>query len=268
MGSPDTEPRRDDTPHTPSHGHDLAPFPGQRELIAAAQAGDPGARRRMVEANVRLVHAIVRRFSSRLYGTGVGDAEDLFQVGCLGLLKAVNGFDVNRPVRFSTYAVPVIVGELRRYLREQHPVRVSRGLRDVGLRVSACREQLSQAWGRSPSVEEVSRALGMSREEVAAAEGALQAPDSLDRLAEEGGAGGMPSPEGAAGGDDPVSHVVESYALRQALAGMEPWERQLVALRYFGGRSQTEVARMLGVSQAHVSRAERRILRRLRDLLT
>src|SRR5690606_25175721 len=162
----------------------------------------------------------------------------------------------------------VIVGELRRYLREQHPVRVSRGLRNVGLRVSACREQLSQAWGRSPSVEEMSRALGLSREEIAAAEGALQAPDSLDRLADEGGAGGMPSPEAAAGGDGPMSGLVESYALRQALAGMEPWEQQLVALRYFAHRSQTEVARILGVSQAHVSRAERRILQRLRNLLT
>src|SRR5690606_9100909 len=185
MAVPDTAPRREGTPHAP----DAPGTPGPRELIAAAQAGDPEARRRMVEANMRLVHAIVRRFTSRLHGGAAGAAEDLFQVGCLGLLKAVDGFDVSRPVRFSTYAVPVIVGELRRYLREQHPVRVSRGLRDVGMRVAACRQQLSQAWGRSPSVEEVSSALGLSREEVAAAESALQPPESLDRLAEEGRAG-------------------------------------------------------------------------------
>lgn len=264
MAVPDTAPRREGTPHAP----DAPGTPGPRELIAAAQAGDPEARRRMVEANMRLVHAIVRRFTSRLHGGAAGDAEDLFQVGCLGLLKALDGFDVSRPVRFSTYAVPVIVGELRRYLREQHPVRVSRGLRDVGMRVAACRQQLSQAWGRSPSVEEVSSALGLSREEVAAAESALQPPESLDRLAEEGRAGVPGSGEAAASEDEGISGLVESYALRQALAGMEPWERQLVALRYLGHHSQTEVARALGVSQAHVSRAERRILQRLRHLLT
>lgn len=251
------------------------PSPAQRpagdasslELLAAAQRGDAAAEERFVAANVRLVQSIVMKFLPLLRpGRGI-DLDDLFQVGCLGLLKAMRGFDLERSVRFSTYAVPVIAGEIRRCLREQHPVRVSRGLHDLAVRVLHCRDQLAQQWGRSPSVEEVAGELGISREEVAAALGAVQPPVSLEAAVEpDGGEGGALL---TVSDDEPhdVGALVDSIALRQLLAGMEEQDRRLVTMRFVDGCSQTAVAAALGVSQAYVSRRERRILARLRRLL-
>lgn len=242
--------------------------PPSLELLAAAQRGDAAARDRFVASNVRLVQSIVMKFVPFLRpGRGI-DADDLFQVGCLGLLKAMEGFDLARNVRFSTYAVPVIAGEIRRCLREQHPVRVSRGLHALAVKVLDCRDRLAQQWGRSPSVEEVAQQLGVPREEVAAALGAVQPPVPLDGAVEpDGGDGGaFVSSQGAAEWHD-VGALVDSIALRQILEGMEEADRRLMTMRYVDGCSQTAVAAALGVSQAYVSRRERRILARLRRLL-
>lgn len=252
-------------------GRDTAPLEpvAQRALLEAAQRGDPDAQKRLVEANLRLVGSIVRRFAHRTAGWGDGtiDTDDLFQAGCIGLLKAIQNFDLERPVRFSTYAVPVIMGEIRRHLRDHQPVKVGRTLRDLALRVEACRDRLAQERGRPPTPGEIASELGLDREEVVAVEGALSRPESLDR-AVEGEEGGAPSLHHLLGeGDAGFSSVVENLALRQALARMEGWERRLVAMRFFEQRPQSDVARALGVSQAYVSRAERRILARLRRSL-
>src|SRR5690606_14585241 len=190
-------------------------------LLARAQAGDPGAREAAVRANLGLVRAAARR----LQRPGV-EYDDLFQAGCIGLLKAVDGFDPRRGVRFSTYAVPVIIGEMRRWAREQHPVRLPRGLADVRRRALACRAPLAEP---PPGA------------------GADAAP-LAQRLPADGG----------------EERLVENAALKAALAQLADWERRLILLRFFEGFSQAETARALGVSQPHVSRTERRLLRRFR----
>lgn len=233
------------------------------EWTAFTQQGDPEARRRLIEANLRLVHSIVRRFNHRW-----GDPDDLFQVGCIGLMKAIDGFDPRRGVRFSTYAVPVIIGEIRRHFREQSSIRVSRGLRALGQRVEETQRRLSQELGRSPSVDEIAKRLEIPPEEVAAAQEANRPPESLDQVAASPDGEGLSLYDQLGDAAPELARLVDSLALRQALQALPGWERRLVALRYLQRRSQSETARELGVSQAHVSRAERRILAQLRERLS
>ncbi len=179
-------------------------------------------------------------------------------------MKAVDGFDLRYAVRFSTYAVPVIMGEIRQYMRAQHPVRLPRKLDDMRRQVAACRETLTNRWSREPTIGEIAEELGRRAEDVVAA---LEADLPVASLDEPVGAG-----EGESivlgdriAADGGQERMIENAALRVALAGLEEWERRLVVLRFFEEHSQTETARLLGVSQAHVSRMERRILRRFRD---
>jgi len=237
------------------------PFSPERSgrLLARAQAGDPGAREAAVRANLGLVRAAARR----LQRPGV-EYDDLFQAGCIGLLKAVDGFDPRRGVRFSTYAVPVIIGEMRRWAREQHPVRLPRGLADVRRRALACREALAQRLSREPAVGEIAGELQVSPEDVAEALAAERPVASLDEPPPGAGADAAPLAQRlpADGGEE---RLVENAALKAALAQLADWERRLILLRFFEGFSQAETARALGVSQPHVSRTERRLLRRFRD---
>lgn len=230
-----------------------------RAWLSLAQAGDASARDHLVHSNMRLVASVARRFQR----PGI-DFDDIFQVGCIGLVKAVDRFDLNFDVRFSTYAVPVIIGEIRQFLRDQHPVRLGRKMQTMTHQVAACRESLLQRLARQPTVGEIAQELSIGPEEVVAALEAGLPVASLDEPAFENDGDPVPLGDRIAATDD-HERFIENAALKDALAGLEPWERRLVILRFFEEKSQMETAKELGVSQAHVSRTERRILAQFRD---
>lgn len=231
-----------------------------RELIARAQQGETSARERLVEANLRLVMSVARRFLGR-----GRELDDLFQVGCLGLMRAIERFDLRYEVSFSTYAVPLIVGEIQRHLREDQPIKVSRSLRMLAGRVMEARERLSHELGRSPTAAEVAQRLGVSTEEVVAALDAAAPVASLDEAVDDGEGEGSPLIDRVRAEEEAPARI-EHIALRQVLQALRDEERQFVVARYVRRLSQTELAHLLGCSQAHVSRMERKILDRLRRL--
>ncbi len=231
-----------------------------RELAKRIGTGDANAREELVSRNLRLVMSIVSRFLER-----TADPEDLFQVGCLGLLHAADRFDVTLGTRFSTYAVPVIMGEIRRHLRDAGSVKVGRALRERASRVEATRARLRSALGREPTVEEVASETGLSREEVVETQEALQPVASLS----EPVSGDSPGPlEGQLAAEGSFADDrVESIALQQAMERLRPSERAVLKMRFFDEMKQTDVARRLGISQPQVSKIEQRALRRLRQEL-
>ncbi|MDD4517250.1 MAG: SigB/SigF/SigG family RNA polymerase sigma factor [Limnochordia bacterium] len=232
-----------------------------RQLLEDSQAGDPVARERLVHHNLRLVMSIVQRFVHR-----GKNAEDLYQIGCVGLLKAIDGFDLERQVQFSTYAVPRIVGEIKHYLREDQPIRVSRSMRQLAMTARALQEKMTQESGASPTPAELAEVLEVSKEELVAALESIQAPMSLQEPIVEGEDSSILL-------EDRLSNEVEdeqwvdNIALREALGRLSPRMRQLVILRFIQDKTQTEAAGELELSQAQVSRLEKQVLYQLRDLL-
>lgn len=224
------------------------------ELLEEARKGDNRACERILEENAGLIWGIVRRY----YGRGV-DPEDLYQLGCLGFLKAVRGFDPSFGCQFSTYAVPKIAGEIRRFLRDDGTVKVSRGLKERGTAVRLARDKLSHALGREPTLSELSRETGLSPEDIAAAEEAGLPVTSLQTETGDG-----LTLESALGGESFEEAVVEREALRGAIASLPERERQVILLRYYRSFTQEKCARVLGVSQVQVSRIERRAVGHLR----
>ena len=234
----------------------------KRELLARAHAGDAAAREQMVEGNLRLVLSVVQRFAQR--GENL---DDLFQVGCIGLIKAIDNFDITQPVRFSTYGVPMIVGEIRRYLRDNSAVRVSRSLRDTAYRVLQARERLLRQSQREPTVEQLARELDIPREEVVLAMDAIVDPVSLYE------------PIYSEGGDtvcvmDQVSDRrctdegwIQHIALKDAIGHLTPRERSILMLRFGQGKTQMEVSAEIGISQAQVSRLEKGAIRSIKKEL-
>lgn len=236
---------------------------GVRALLARAQSGDQEARAQLVQANQRLVRSIIGRFS------GAGrDPEDLFQLGCIGLLKAVDRFDLSYPVRFSTYAVPLILGEVRRHLRDDGLLRVSRALKGLGLAVTRTQEQLTRELGREPSLCEVAGALKVPLEEVVEALDSIRPLVSLQEPVFQGDGDPIYLSDQVADESERESAWLDRVALRQALAQLSDRDRQVLLLRYFRDKTQVEVARLLGVSQVQISRIERRALAQVRELLT
>ncbi len=229
-----------------------------RSLLLRAQAGDRTAAEQLLEENTGLIWSIVRRY----FGRGV-DSDDLFQLGCLGFLKAVSGFDVDYGTRFSTYAVPKISGEIRRFLRDDGAVKVSRGLKERSQHIRSARTSLEQRLGREPRLSELVKETGLSAEEIAAAETATSPLESLQRQSGEEGF----SLEKVLGDYAQEERLLESVSLKQALGRLPEREAQVVALRYFHGLTQDACARLLGISQVQVSRLERRALEALRALL-
>ena len=232
------------------------------KLIEMAHGGDKAARERLVMDNVGLVWSIVRRFTGRGCET-----EDLFQIGSIGLIKAIDKFDTSYEVRFSTYAVPMIAGEIKRFLRDDGMIKVSRSIKEMGARVSAARERLSGALGREPTLEELADLLGASREEVAASMEAgcqvesLYAPSGsgeennltiLDRVAEE---------------REDQEELLNRMVLGQLLKSLDKKQREIIVRRYFYNQTQTQIADSFGISQVQVSRMERRILKEMREKL-
>ena len=233
--------------------------PSGPALLEAAREGDHRACEQVLQENNGLIWSVVRRY----YGRGV-EPDDLYQLGCLGFLKAVRGFDPAYGTQFSTYAVPKIAGEIRRFLRDDGPVKVSRGLKEQGACVRGARAQLAARLGREPALSELAEETGLTPEEIAVAE---TAADPVISLQTETGDGGL-TVEGmlTAGGEE--EGLVERLTLRAALATLPEREQQVLALRYYRGMTQMNVARVLGVSQVQVSRLERRALERLRQEMT
>lgn len=224
------------------------------ELLRAAQEGDREACQQAVVENNGLIWSVVRRY----YGRGV-EPDDLYQLGCLGFLKAVQGFDFSYGTCFSTYAVPKIAGEIRRFLRDDGSVKVSRTIREQGQLLYTARERLRNQMGREPALSELAEVTGFSPEEIAQIELATCAPESLQQETAEG-----LTLEGMLGTEAPEESLVERIALREAIDRLPERERMIILLRYFRGMTQERTARVLGVSQVQVSRLERRGLERLR----
>lgn len=227
----------------------------QLELLRAAQAGDREACERAVTENSGLIWSIVRRY----YGRGV-EADDLYQLGCLGFLKAVQGFDFSYGTCFSTYAVPKIAGEIRRFLRDDGMLKVSRGLREQAQLLYTSRERLRQRLGREPALSELTEDTGLTPEEIARADLAADAPESLQQETADG-----LTLEGMLGTEAPEEAMVERIALREAIDQLPEKERMTILLRYFKSLTQEQTARVLGVSQVQISRLERRGLQHLRE---
>ena len=228
-------------------------------LLEAAQQGDNDACERLILENSGLIWSVARRY----YGRGV-DPEDLYQLGCLGFLKAVRGFDLSYGTQFSTYAVPKIAGEIRRFLRDDGTVKVSRSIKELAVSLRQARQDLSQRLGREPTVGELADATGVEPEEIAAAETAVQ---SVASLHSENGEDGF-TLESVLGSVGMEEELVEQLALRQAIEELPERERTVICLRFYKNLTQDRVSRVLGVSQVQVSRIERRAVSRLRDRLT
>lgn len=229
------------------------------ELIARAQSGDPSAAEQLVSENAGLIWAVARRFQGR--GT---ELEDLYQLGCLGFLKAVERFDPAFGTQFSTYAVPKISGEIRRFLRDDGAVKVSRGLKEQSAAIKAARSRLTLQLGREPGLSELSFETGLAPEEIAMAETATAATESIYRETGEEGF----TLENVLTDTESEERMVEKIALRQAIQTLPERERRVVSLRYFHGLTQQRTAQVLGISQVQVSRVERKALGLLRGKLT
>ena len=222
------------------------------ELLLKTQKGDEQARQKLIEGNLRLVLSVIQRFDKR------GESpDDLFQVGCIGLMKAIANFDPTKQVRFSTYGVPMIAGEVRRYLRDNAAIRVSRSIRDLAYRALQCKEMLTLRLGRDPSVEEVARELDMPLEEVSQAMDAVSAPVSLYDPVYSDGGDPLTVMDQVRDTKNTESVWMEHIALRDAFRALGEREKQILSLRFYDGKTQMEVAGVLGISQAQVSRLEK-----------
>lgn len=230
-----------------------------RELfVSLQQKGDRSAREKLVNGNLRLVLSVIQRFNNR--GEFV---DDLFQVGCIGLMKAIDNFDLSQNVKFSTYAVPMIIGEIRRYLRDNNPIRVSRSLRDIAYKALQVRDQLTNRNSREPTISEISNELNVPKEDIVFALDAIQDPVSLfEPIYQDGG--------------DPIYVVdqisdekskdvtwIEEIALREAMRKLNVREKMILSMRFFEGKTQMEVAEEIGISQAQVSRLEKSAIKQM-----
>lgn len=230
----------------------------QLRLLRLAQGGDAGATEQLICDNQALVWSIVKRYTGR-----GAEAEDLFQLGSIGLLKAIQGFDCAYGTKFSTYAVPKIAGEIRRFLRDDGTVKVSRTIKELGYRISAARQTLRQTLMRAPTVSELAEFLQVAPEEIASCETALLPTDSLQREIGEDGT----TLEQLLGDSCMEERVLESLSLREAMQQLDARARQVLLLRYFRGQTQQVCARQLGISQVQVSRLERKAIAALRQIL-
>ena len=236
----------------------------KRELMKRVREGDEEARREMICGNLRLVLSIVQRFAGRKE-----NPDDLFQVGCIGLIKAVDNFDIEKEVMFSTYAVPMIVGEVRRYLRDSASVRISRSVRDLAYKSLQARDELSATLDRDPTPDEIAAHLGVPREQVVNAMEAIIEPISLYEpvFSENGDSLYVIDQLSDTSRDSTDESWLENIALREAVRTLTPREQKIIHLRYYKDKTQMEIASEIGISQAQVSRVEKAALEKLRKQL-
>lgn len=233
------------------------------DLIVKAQSGDELARERLVSCNIGLVKCILKRFTNRGY-----EADDLFQLGCIGLIKAIDKFDTSYDVKFSTYAVPMIIGEIKRFLRDDGMIKVSRSLKQTCLKVKYAKEKLTNELDREPTIQEIADEIDMDKEEIVMAIDSNYQPEYLydvihqkdgsplfliDKIKDDGGEG--------------EEDILDTILLKELLNKLKPRDRQIIILRYFKDKTQVEVAKLLNISQVQVSRIEKRILEDLKNML-
>ena len=233
------------------------------EQIRQAHAGDKDARNRLVAENLGLVHTVTRRFEHRGH-----DREELFQIGCIGLIKAIDNFDATLGVKFSTYAVPMIIGEIRRFLRDNNSIRVSRSLKDTAYKAIYARDTLTRKNLKEPTVEEIAAEVGISKEDIVYALDAMQNPMSLYEPVYTDGGDTLYVMDQISDKKNKEEMWVEHLSLSEAMKRLNDRERHIISLRFFEGKTQTEVADMIGISQAQVSRLEKNALKAMRGYLT
>ncbi|MEI4800492.1 RNA polymerase sporulation sigma factor SigF [Bacillus sp. NPDC077411] len=229
-----------------------------KELIKRSQDGDQGARDLIIQNNMRLVWSVVQRFLNRGY-----EPEDLFQIGCIGLLKSVDKFDLSFDVKFSTYAVPMIIGEIQRFLRDDGTVKVSRSLKETGNKIRKMKDELSKEYGRAPTITEIAEALELTPEEVVMAQEASRTPSSIHETVYENDGDPITVLDQIA--DRSETKWFDKIALKEAIRELDERERLIVYLRYYKDQTQSEVAERLGISQVQVSRLEKKILKQMKE---
>ena len=227
----------------------------KKELMLKIKEGDAAAKEKFVNGNLRLVLSVIQRFGGR--GEG---ADDLFQVGCIGLIMAINNFDLSHDVKFSTYAVPMIIGEIRRYLRDNNSIRVSRSLRDIAYKALAVREKFVAENQREPSPEEIAKALDIPKEDVTMALDAIVDPISLHEPVYHDGADAVFVMDQVKDNKNTDENWIEEIALKEAMKRLGEREKKILRFRFFAGKTQMEVAEEMGISQAQVSRLEKSAL--------
>jgi len=232
------------------------------ELIRRSKEGDKEARDRVVTENVGLVWSIVRRFANRGH-----EMEDLFQIGSIGLIKAIDKFDYSYNVKFSTYAVPMITGEIKRFLRDDGIIKVSRSLKEISTRIRAYREIYSSANGMEPTVEEIENELNISKDEILMALETGAEVESLYKTIYQGDGSPIYLIDKLAETKDENEKMIDRLALKEVIGALDERDQEIIKLRYFKDRTQTDIAKELGISQVQVSRMEKRILKVLRDKL-
>lgn len=234
----------------------------KRELFDRVQAGDQEARQKFIYGNLRLVLSILQRFHNR-----GENADDLFQIGCIGLIKALDNFDTSHDVKFSTYAVPMIIGEIRRYLRDNNPIRVSRSIRDTAYRSLSVKERITAATGKEPTIDEIAKELGITSEEVSLALDAILDPVSLQEPVYHDGTDAVFVMDQVKDEKNIDDSWLEEISLKEAMKKLGEREQYILNLRFFEGKTQMEVAKEIGISQAQVSRLEKNALQHMKKHL-
>lgn len=232
-------------------------------LFAKIREGDTAARETYIEGNLRLVLSVIKRFSS-----SAENVDDLFQIGCIGLIKAIDNFDITQNVRFSTYAVPMILGEVRRYLRDNNSIRVSRSLRDTAYKAIYARENLMKKNMKEPTIMEIADEVGLSKEEITYAMDAIQTPMSLYEPVYTDGGDPLYVMDQISDKKNREENWIEQLSLNEAMKRLPDRERNIIRMRFYEGRTQTEVAEEVGISQAQVSRLEKNALKTMRSYLS
>ena len=233
----------------------------KKELMLKIKAGDEIAKETFINGNLRLVLSVIQRF------TGRGEnADDLFQIGCIGLIKAINNFDLSQNVQFSTYAVPMIIGEIRRYLRDNNSIRVSRSVRDLAYKALQAKEKLTKQNEREPTIEEIAKEIGIPKEEIVCSFDAIQDPLSLQEPVYNDGAESIYLMDQVKDTKNTDEMWTDSITINEALKKLNEREKMIIAKRFFDGRTQMEVADEIGISQAQVSRLEKSALQHIKKM--
>jgi len=233
----------------------------KQELLIKIKNGDNEAREKFIQCNLRLVLSVIQRFGGR-----GENADDLFQVGCIGLIKAIDNFDLTQGVQFSTYAVPMIIGEIRRHLRDNNPIRVSRSIRDLAYKSLQIKEKITKETGKEPTVEQIAKELGVDKEEVVFSLDAIQDPISLQEPVYNEGSESIYVMDQVKDTKNTDEHWAENLTITEAMKKLNDREKLIMNKRFYDGRTQMEVAEEIGISQAQVSRLEKSAIEHIKKL--
>ena len=233
----------------------------KNELLIKIKEGDKEAREKFINGNLRLVLSVVQRFNGR-----GENADDLFQIGCVGLIKAIDNFDISLDIQLSTYAVPMIIGEIRRYLRDNNPIRVSRSMRDIAYKALQAKERLTKEKNREPTVEEIANVIDIPKEEIVISLDAIQDPISLQEPVYNDGTESIYVMDQVKDTKNLDELWAENITIAEAMKKLNPREKNIIARRFFEGRTQMEVAEEIGISQAQVSRLEKSAINRIKKM--